>query len=262
MTCGIHIKSEGQFHDNLRGDILIVLAGFKHQQNYSKRTRIILNKVARQHSRVFGVEAGTWLLAESGIVNNHQVTTHWEDLERFANRYPELDVVNDRFVIDRSVWTSGGASPTLDMMLHYLSETQHKSLALDVANLFIYDKSKQGQERQIDTALKPLYKREPRIATLVAIMEESIDQAISISEICRRINVSKRRLEQLSQKELGFTPSQFYRRLRLQHARRLVLDTNKAITDIAIESGFTSSSSFSRAFHNHFGVSPITMRSN
>src|SRR3546814_14159142 len=64
-----------------------------------------------------GVEAGSWLLARAGLLDGRAATTHWEDLEDFAARFPEVAVRPDRFVIDGRRFTSGGASPTFDLML-------------------------------------------------------------------------------------------------------------------------------------------------
>ena len=86
---------------------------------------------------IVGVESGTWLLGEAGLLTDHKVTVHWEDFDEFAARFPEVDVIKERFVIDGKRMTSGGAIPTLDMMLDIIRRRQGYSMALEVARAFI-----------------------------------------------------------------------------------------------------------------------------
>src|SRR3546814_3338226 len=82
-----------------------------------------------------GVEAGSWLLARAGLLDGRAATTHWEDLEDFAARFPEIAVRPDRFVVDGRTFTSGGASPTFDLMLHLIRSRFGYPLALEVASV-------------------------------------------------------------------------------------------------------------------------------
>jgi transcriptional regulator GlxA family with amidase domain len=63
-------------------------------------------------------------------------------------------------------------------------------------------------------------------------------------------------LEYLFKQTLDLSPAAYYRRLRLQTARRMVVDTRLKLQEIAIRTGFNSLSSFSRLFRNHYRQSP------
>jgi transcriptional regulator GlxA family with amidase domain len=69
---------------------------------------------------VGGVDAGPWVLARAGLLDGYRATVHWEDLEDLAAAHPEVEVVPDRFVIDRNRVTIGGAAPAADFMLHLI----------------------------------------------------------------------------------------------------------------------------------------------
>lgn len=262
LSCGVEIKVEGPLQSNSSGDLLVVVAGFNHESHAPSRSLVNLRKTASSFNTICGVEAGTWILARAGIINHHQVTTHWEDTENLADCYPSLEVKNERFVIDNRIWTSGGASPTFDMMLHYLRSTQNKSLALDVASVFIYKESSAPTDAQTLASIGRIEELEPRLAGAIKIMEANLEEPIAISVIAQSIKLSVRSLEQLSTKYLSVTPGAYYLRLRLQTARRLVLDTRLTLLEIAVRAGFNSQSAFSRAYKNRFGQSPLAMRNN
>jgi len=260
LTCGIKIDVDGALQADEAGDVFMLIAGFNQDEHAPKQSLARIRKASSQFKSIFAIEAGTWVLARAGIVDNHRVTTHWEDLENFAFAYPRLNVVGERFVIDRNVWTSGGASPCLDMLLHYLRSTQHKSLALDVANVFIYNESKSATDAQAHVSLDRLKRIEPRLALAVELMENTIEDPEPVEQLANQVGISQRTLELLSAKHLGLSPSAHYLRLRLQSARKLVLDTNSPMSDIAVRCGFNSQSAFSRAFSKRYKRSPIELR--
>ena len=259
LTRGIEIKADGALTTKHKGDLLVVLAGFDHELHTKTKHLSALRQIAPNFKTICCVEAGTWLLARAGIINHHHVTTHWEDTEMLAHQYPNLDVSNERYVIDGNIWSSGGASPTLDMILNYLRITQNKSLAIDVASVFIYVDASSATDVQT-ISLGQLEKHEPRLADAIKIMESNIESTLMTREIAKKVGISVRMLEILSKKHLGITPGSYYLRLRLQASRKMVIDSNFSILEIALRCGFKSQSALSRAFVKRYGKSPLKLR--
>jgi AraC-like DNA-binding protein len=54
----------------------------------------------------------------------------------------------------------------------------------------------------------------------------------------------------------GTSPLQYHKRLRLEHARRLLLERGVAISEAAHAVGYTSPSQFSRDYRRHFAAAP------
>jgi len=260
LTCGIDIPVDGAFDEIQRGNALIVLAGFSHQRHITSHGLNHLRRAVSQFDIIAAVEAGTWILAQAGIIKHHSVTTHWEDTENLAEAYPQLDVRTDRFVIDGNIWSCGGASPAMDMMLHYIRTVQNKSLALDVASVFIYSETVSATQSQPIISLGRINETQPRLAMAINLMEANIEDPLSVTEIAKSSALSTRMLEKLMRKYLGTSPAAYYQRLRLQSARRLVLDTNLSIQDISIRCGFNSQAAFSRAFKRRYNCSARFLR--
>ena len=210
---------------------------------------------------VGGVEAGTWLLGHAGLLEGRAATTHWEDMEDFAAAFPGADVRPDRYVIDGPVFTTGGASPTFDLMLHLVRSRLGMAVALDVASVFIYDQARAATDAQPLVSLGRLEGYDPRLAQAIRLMEAHVDQPLTVSAIARRAGVTARALEMIFRKSIGETPGAYYLRLRLNAARRLVVDTQVRMAEIAARTGFSSAASFSRAFSHAFGQAPTRMRS-
>ena len=260
LTCGIPIAAEGKLDEHANGDALFVLAGFNHQRYVGKSELKLIKQISRRFQAVGGIEAGSWLLARCGLLDHKEATTHWEDLEEFSRQFPQVRIKGNRFVIDGLVFTTGGASPTFDLMLHLIQTRYGYPLALEVSSAFIYDSSRKASDQQPLVSLGSLENREPRVAAAIHLMEQHIDETVSVADIAIELKLSIRMLEYLFANILGVSPGAYYRRLRLQMARRLVVDTRLRMQEIAIRTGFNSLPSFSRTFKNYYRQSPVECR--
>jgi transcriptional regulator GlxA family with amidase domain len=259
-TCGLPVAVAGRFDPAEPVDMLVVVAGFG-TQNYATAALLSgLRRAARSARAVGGVEAGTWLVARAGLLDGRSATTHWEDMEDFSAAFPDTDVRPDRYVIDGPVFTSGGAAPTFDLMLHLVRSRLGMAVALDVASVFIYDQTRAATDAQPLVSLGRLDGYDPRLAAAIRLMEAHVDRPLTVAAIARRTGVTPRTLEAIFRTAIGETPGAYSLRLRLAAARRLVVDTRVPMADIAGRTGFSSAAAFSRAFSRTFGTAPVLLR--
>ena len=255
-TCGLSIEPGTSLKEDSSGDVLIVIASFNQQHHAGPAHLKLIKRISRNFSAVGGIEAGSWILARCGLLEHRSATTHWEDLEEFANRFPGIDVKPDRFVIDGRVFTTGGASPTFDFMLYLIRKRYGYPLAIEVSSAFIYDGVHSATDVQPLVSLGMLENSEPRVAAAIHVMERHIDDPLNINQVAAQIRLSVRMLEYLFRQTLNMSPAAYYRRLRLQTARRMVVDTRLKLQEIAVRTGFNSLSSFSRLFRSYYRQSP------
>ena len=183
---------------------------------------------------------------------------HWEDLEDLAAAHPQVDVVPDRFVIDRNRFTAGGAAPAADLMLHLIRSRHGPATALQVAASFITT-ARDGAEPQV-LPHKPDLRLDPRVAQTVARMEATLDMPEPVPALATRVGLSPRRLEMLFRQNLGLPPAAYALDLRLAAARRMITDTRHPLAEVALRTGFSSPSTLSRAFRARFGHAPSHLR--
>jgi transcriptional regulator GlxA family with amidase domain len=259
-TCGLPVAVSGRFDATKGTDMLVIIGGFGTRYAAGRPLLSTIRKLARSARAVGGVEAGTWMLGHAGLLEGRAATTHWEDMEDFAAAFPGADVRPDRYVIDGPVFTTGGASPTFDLMLHLVRSRLGMAVALDVASVFIYDQARAATDAQPLVSLGRLEGYDPRLAQAIRLMEAHVDRPLTTAAIARRTGITARALELIFRKSIGETPGAYCLRLRLNAARRLVLDTQVSMAEVAARTGFSSATSFSRAFSRAFGVAPVRMR--
>ena len=260
LTCGLPIHPQGQLDSNSNGNILIFISGFDQKKHVDEASLKRIKTITRSFNAIGGVEAGSWILARTGKLNGKKATTHWEDLEEFATQFPKVTVRPDRFVIDGDVFTTSGASPSFDFMLHLIRLRYGYHLALEVSSAFIYDGVHTGSDAQPLLSLGNLEQQEPRVAAAIRLMEQHLEDTLSLQMIARQLELSVRMLAYLFEKNLQLSPGKFYLRLRLQASRRLVLDTRIPMQEIALRTGFNSLSAFSRQFKGYYNVNASECR--
>ena len=259
-TSGLPVAVSGRFDARVRADVLVSVGGFGTRAETATPLIAAFQRAARSARAIGGIEAGGWLLGHAGLLAGRAATTHWEDFEDFAATFPDADVRPDRYVIDGPVFTTGGAAPTFDLMLHLVRSRLGMAVALDVASVFIYDQARAATDAQPLVSLGRLDGYDPRLAQAIRLMESHVDRPLTVSAIARRCGVTARTLEKTFAAAIGETPGAYYLRLRLNAARRLVLDTAEPMADIAARTGFSSAAAFSRAFSGAFGVPPSGLR--
>lgn len=98
------------------------------------------------------------------------------------------------------------------------------------------------------------------LSTPIDYIQEHFADALSVDELARACNLSVSALERRFKKHLGKTPHQYIVEVRLDHARRLLMETEKPVGTIALETGFADHSHFTRAFKKHIGCPPSALR--
>ena len=225
----------------------------------SKSNKAITTWLREQNSKRVPVGAmctGTFLLAEAGLLKDYRCTIHWENMIGLRERFPELVISPDLFEIDRDRYTCAGGSAAMDMMVYLIAQKHGWDLATEIAEEFLVERIRGRNDRQRLPLRLQLGASQPKLAEAVAFMEANIEELISLDEIASHVGLSRRQLERLFQKYLHCVPTRYYMRLRLMHARQLLLQTSMPIVEIAFASGFVSTPHFSKCYREFFGIPP------
>ncbi len=138
---GLQIIPQYSFEDLPEMDILIVPGGYGAEE-IEIGNQVLLNWLRETETKVKTVASvctGAFLLAESGIIKDHRVTTHWMDIERLQKRYPSLSVEkNVRFVDQGKILTSAGISAGIELSLYIVEKYFDREVAENTARRMEY----------------------------------------------------------------------------------------------------------------------------
>ncbi len=253
---GMAVTPEGGIRDIENLGTLVVISGYEPEQAYDDDLFAWLRQRGRLGTRIGGIDTGAFILAKSGLLENCPATVHWEGMAAFEEEFPYNETTEGLFTISGNRFTCAGGAASLDLMLNLIALEQGRDLALKVAQDLVHDhiRAASGDQR---AAEDHKWKRDnPRLAGILQIMEEHLEQPLTISKLMRICGRSRRQLERAFQRDLGTTPMRHYLHMRLNKARQLVLHSQLSVRSIGLACGFSSLSVFSRAYKTHFGNPP------
>jgi transcriptional regulator GlxA family with amidase domain len=257
---GVTIPPDVGLADKTTCDTVFVFAGGNPATFASARTFAWLRRQAARNVTLVGVSGGPFILAKAGLLDDHRMTIHWDHRPAFAEAFPLLRIESSLYVIDRKRVTCAGGIAGLDLSIELIEREQGHALASQVSEWLIGARPRAAEAPQ-RLSLRDRYGvNDDRLLKTLAEMEAAIDQVRSRDALADIAGLSVRQLERLFIKLLGRTLHQTYLGIRLAQADQLLSKTDMPVTDVALTCGFRSSSHFSRAFTDHFGLSPRAHR--
>ena len=142
------------------------------------------------------------------------------------------------------------------MMVTLLAARHGNLLAARVSEQVLHTRIRPQHESQRLALHVRLGARSPPLINAVQLMESHIEEPLNVSEIINEIGCSRRQFERTFKKYLNCPPMVFYRNLRLDRARGLLLETDLKYTEISVACGFKSFGAFSRSYRQRFGQTP------
>ncbi len=139
---GLQIKPDYDFIGTPQLDILIVPGGYGAEEIeiHDKATIEWLKWNSTRVEIMASVCTGAFLLAEAGLLDGKQVTTHWMDTDRLEKEYPRLCVLRKvKFVDSHPIITSGGISAGMNMSFHIVKKLLGADIARNTAKRMEYD---------------------------------------------------------------------------------------------------------------------------
>jgi len=243
-------------------DLLIVPGVMGRPDHLLEQTELV-KWIGQQHHQgtvVASACSGAFLLAEAGILQGRQATTHWQLGERFRQRFPKVNLQIDQLIIDGVDYLcAGGTGAHIDLALHLIEKYGTKSLAKTCARMMLLD----GRRRDQSPFIKFKGSRE-HIDDPIHKVQQWLDryyrEKISVRSMAKRSGLNERTFLRRFRKATGEAPLEYLQKMRIEKAKQLLLGSNQTLEEITTAVGYVDLSSFRRLFRQIVGMSPTTYR--
>ena len=241
-------------------DMVFVCGGIDIAQACDAATLGYLRRLGRQGVKLGALCTGSYVLARAGLLDGYRCAIHWENIAAVRSAFPAVEFTNEVFVIDRDRYTASGGTAPLDLMLNLIAQRAGSALAVEISEGFIHERIRAPLDQQRIPLQAQVGPGQQKLIDAASLMEAHIDEPLSLDAVARRVGVSRRHLERLFRQHLDCHPGRWYRELRLNRARQLLLQTDMAVTEIAGACGFPSPAHFATCYKDLFGHSPSAER--
>jgi len=260
-SCGVMIEPTSGFLPPESLDYVIVIGGVLHAgPQVDEATTRYLREVAATAVPLIGICTGSFILCRAGLMKGRRSCVSWYHYQDFLEAFPDQQVVADRlFLADGPRITCAGGAGAAALATHLIERHLGRAVAQKASQVLLFDRPRSGNEAQPHPPLSETVS-EPRVRRALLLMEQNLTRPIAIAAVADELGVSVRQLERLCREHMGVGPASLYRQLRMRYAKWLIENTDRSVTEIAIEAGFADCAHFSRQFKDAYGLSPSTRR--
>ncbi|MDI5928455.1 GlxA family transcriptional regulator [Rhizobium leguminosarum] len=206
---------------------------------------------------------GAFALGHAGLLDGRRVTTHWQNADLLAAKFPAAQVERDAiYVRDRRLVTSAGVTAGIDLALALVGERHGRGIALMVAKRLVVVAQRQGGQSQFSPYLTAPSDPESPVATIQQHVMENIRDRHTLQSLANLVGMSARNFARHFVQETGITPHEFIERARVDAARNLLEGSDRQLKVIAYDCGFGTADRMRIIFTDRLGVTPAQYRLN
>ncbi|WP_298238488.1 helix-turn-helix domain-containing protein [uncultured Algibacter sp.] len=203
---------------------------------------------------------GAFLLAETGLVNHKQCTTHWAGIELFKQRYPQINIKPEKIITDEEgIYSSGGAYSFLNLMVHLVQKYCGKEVAIYVSKMFEIEIDRDNQN-QFAIFKSQKEHSDTSIKKAQTYIEAHISDKISIEELSKKLAISSRNFIRRFKKATGNTPLEYIQRVKIETAKQELESSQKTINEIMFAIGYSDTKAFRGLFKRYTGLTPVAYK--
>lgn len=197
----------------------------------------LLRQWSNQGSRVAAACTGTFIAAESGVLDGEAATTTWWLAPFFRQRYPSIRLDDRRMVVPSGrIVTAGASLGHIDLAL-WLIRQASPVLAETTARYLVID-SRPSQSAYVIS--DHLAHTDPLVEKFEHLARERIAEGFSLDEVASMVGASKRTLTRRVNDVLGKSPLSYLQDLRIERAVHLLKTSNDDVEKIAAAVGYAN----------------------
>lgn len=257
---GVAVSSEKLSPERLNHDAVIVVGGQRVKLSANPHLRQILKRSADKKAIVAGIWNGAFYLADAGLLDGQRCACHADSCALMNEYFPQVEISGSDYIYDQRRATCSVASTALDMILAIMQDLCASDETVAVDEIWRIHKPRQRQAAGVKPYVSSRPESIPALTIALMLMEKHIEEPMDIDEIANHVGVSRRQLERRFSRYLNAAPNRYYLELRLTHARQLIVQSKRSMTDIALATGFVSYPHFYKRFKDLFGLPPVVFR--
>ena len=223
----------------------------------SLAVRNLIVKAREGGTSIASACAGTFLLAEAGILDGVRATTTWWLSPAFRARYPEVLLDHSQMVIaGDGITTAGAAFGHIDLALAIVRASS-PALADLVASYLVVDERPSQSAYTIPSALA---QRDPTVAAFERWTREHLAEPVSMADAAKALGVSERTLQRAVQRTTGTSPIRFVQDLRIERAVHLLRTTSLSVESISRKVGYENAHTLRALLRERIGKTASALR--
>lgn len=223
--------------------------------------RDALRRAHRRGARIVSICSGAFTLADAGLLDGLDATTHWKFAPLLASRHPAVRVDPSVLYVDcGQVLTSAGSTAGIDLCLHIVRTDFGAVAANTVARHMVAPPHREGGQAQYIDAAVPAPRQDDAVGRAMGWALEHLTDTVTLDDLAGQANMSQRSFVRHFQKRAGTSPIRWLVDQRIRAGLPLLEGSDLPVEKVGAAVGFDSPATFRHHFHRVMGTSPTAYR--
>lgn len=258
FTSGIQLQ--GKYVSNLKKyDLLVIPSWPIHEAQIPPKMASEIQRFQQAGKRLISFCSGAFLLAELGVFDGGEATTHWRYADLFKTRFPNVEYLDDvLYLFDGRIGCSAGSSAAIDLGIDVIRRDFGYEVANKVARRLVLSAHRKGGQSQF--AETPVPDESSQFAQALDWALINLSTPIDVGLFASKANMSRRTFDRKFRANLNLTPKVWLTHQRLNFAKGLLEKHDYGIDKVAELSGFDNATTMRHHFRKELGISPSLHR--
>lgn len=255
-SCNIEVLPRCGFDEPAKYDYIVIVGGSTPSSQVVEDDALDFIVLAHKHNvPLVGIASGRHVLASLSLLDGRKCAVDALCEPKFRSFYPKIETISyQSYIIDSQLITCPGSSSVVKLASTLMSRHFGRYFSEEYT----------GEATTSDNQSRPAMTRkrgDVSVRKAIEYMERNISVPIPIKTLADHLGMTPCQLDGAFSAQIGMTPSSVWRKLRLDRAFWLLTNTERKITDIALECGYYDSAHFNKAFKSTFSAPPKEVRS-
>lgn len=257
-TAGLQLGVK-QVNSLARYGTLIIPNWYTKGEELPARVRKMLLAFHKSGNRIYSFCTGAFMLAELGLLDGREATTHWQYADEFKQRYPTVKYVDDvLYVYGDTIGTSAGSAAAIDLGLEIIRRDFGYKTANMVARRLVLAAHRAGSQSQfVETAV---LNKPGKFSTSVDWALKNLSDNINVDMLADRATMSRRTYDRKFRATFNLSPKEWLIQQRLELAKQRLEESNDSIEHVAASAGFEGAANLRHHFRKQLHLSPRKYR--
>ncbi|MDN5204847.1 helix-turn-helix domain-containing protein [Fulvivirgaceae bacterium BMA10] len=256
---GYAIHCERSIENLDKTDVLLLPAlefDVKEKIEVNKHCVEHIRRLHQQGTEIATMCTGAFLLAATGLLNQKKATTHWFLTKTFQQMFPEVELMDDKIIVDNGkLYTCGGATSFINLVLYLVEKYCGKETAIMTSKMLLIDFNKPPQNHY--AMFTPQMQHDDKIIMETQEYLQSHNKFITVGQLAERANMSHSTFLRRFKKATGESPLKYIQRMQVEKIKDMLETTDKRFDEIAYGLGYNDIPSLRKVFKHFTGLSPL-----
>lgn len=200
--------------------------------------------------------SGAFLLAQAGLLDEQNATTHWGYVDKFRKDYPKVKLLEEQLIVQNDkIFCAAGGSAFYDLCLLLIERYCGRDIASQVAKTQVLSARRQSQNMYTHVKLHKTH-QDHLVKQIQDYIEENFNTALSVQLLADKFNLVPRTLNRRFQNSVNMRPISYIQTVRVEQAKKLLENGEVHIKSLANAVGYEDISSFNRLFKKLTNLTP------